>query len=710
MSLINLNLKNMYDSRVDNIYSDFFNKVLANSHKCQRLGGLFSSKNFAACAIGMQEFIQNDGTMELVLSPIFTPEDADAIYAGTTTQEDKISESWIKQFDEIKDKFEQDHTRALAWLLKNKHLTIKIAIFKDSTGRPIDDQQIYNVSLLKTKIGIYHGRNNEFVSFKGNIDFDDPILGEAYNFDVFRYWDKSERDRVEQHHQTFLQYWDGARHIDEDERTVTMIDLPIAVHKNLISKSFASKDQIQLTYLPAPRSYQRQAVDNWINNDGVGILEMATGTGKSITAINALTELHRRCPTMLVVAVSPFDTIAQQWHTYFTNAGFNHIITLNNPKWKQDLRDLITLLNLDAKKDINIVITSYNTYSSKNFIELIQTANVPLMLLADEVHHAGAPTRRRGLLPDYKYRLGLTATFERYYDDEGTKTLLNYFDSVVFIYDLKQAINDKILVEYYYYPHYVDLTEHEYDRYVNATNRIAMLWDTRDKPGVEDELELAIIQRSRIVRDAANKILKFYEIINNNPNLKHTLIYCSEKQIDDVQTFLLQTTPTILSRRITASEPKNREERTQIMQDLANEDYHAVVAIGVLDEGIDIPEAKHCILLSSSGNPKQFIQRRGRVLRRFSGRYKDNSSKDFAVIHDILVLTGLDFNPAISSQNIVRSILRSQIDRQSDMATLAINSDECLSLIESQRRKIGDANSQPPTDTKNEPNTKDPVI
>lgn len=690
MSLLDLNLKNTYDSRVDNIYADFFNKVLANSHKCQRIGGLFSSKNFAACAIGMQEFIQNDGTMELVLSPIFTPEDADAIYAGAAEQEDKISESWIKQFDEIKDKFEQNHTRALAWLLKNKHLKIKIAIFKDGSGRPVDDQQIYNVSFLKNKIGIYHGRStNEFVSFKGNIDFDDPILGEAYNFDVFKYWDKSERERVEQHHQTFLQYWDNATPVDKDKRTVTMIDLPLAVHKNLISKSFASKDQIKLTYLPTLRSYQRKAVDSWLNNNCVGILEMATGTGKSITAINAIAELRKRCPTALVVAVSPFDTIAQQWQTYFANAGYDHIVTLNNPKWKQDLRDLITLLNLNAKKEINVVVTSYNTYSNKNFIELVQTAKVPLVLLADEVHHAGAPIRRHGLLPEYKYRLGLTATFDRYYDDIGTKILSGYFDSVVFTYDLKQAIHDQILVGYYYYPHYVDLTEDEYDRYVVATNRIAMLWDTRkDDDSVEDELERAIIQRSRIIRDATNKIPKFQEIINANPDLKHTLIYCSEKQIDDVQTRLLRADPPILSRRITASEPKNHEKRAQIMRDLATEDYHVVVAIGVLDEGIDIPEAKQCILLSSSGNPKQFIQRRGRVLRRFPGKYTNNSTKDFAIIHDIIVQPESDINSHISSKNIVRSILRSQIDRQCDMAKLAINADECLPLIESQRRKI----------------------
>lgn len=690
MSLFDLNLKNTYDSRSDNIYADFFNKVLANSHKCQRIGGLFSSKNFASCAIGMQEFIQNDGIMELVLSPIFTPEDADAIYAGAAEQEDKISESWIKQFDEIKDKFEQDHTRALAWLLKNKHLTIKIAIFKDSSGRPVDVQQIYNVSFLKTKIGIYHGRHkNEFVSFKGNIDFNDPILGEAYNFDVFKYWDKSERERVEQHHQTFLQYWDNTTQVDEEKRTVTMIDLPIAVHKNLISKSFESKDQIKLTYFPTLRSYQRQAVDNWLNNNCVGILEMATGTGKSITAINALTELRKRCPTALIVAVSPFDTIAQQWQTYFANAGFDHIVTLNNPKWKQDLRDLITLLNLRAKKEINAVITSYNTYSSTNFIELIQTAKIPLVLLADEVHHAGAQMRRRGLLDEYKYRLGLTATFDRYYDDTGTKILSDYFKSVVFTYTLKQAIQDKILVGYYYYPHYVDLTEDEYDRYVAATNRIAMLWDIRkNDDSVEAELEQAIIKRSRIIRDAENKTPKFQEIINANLDLKHTLIYCSEKQIDDVQTFLLRTSPPILSRRITATEPKNHAERAQIMRDLVNEDYNAVVAIGVLDEGIDIPEAKQCILLSSSGNPKQFIQRRGRVLRRFSDKYKDNSTKDFAIIHDILVNPGLDINPSISPNNIVRSILRSQIGRQRDMAELAINADECLPFIESQCRKI----------------------
>jgi len=642
----------------------------------------------------MQEFIKNDGKMELVLSPIFTPEDADAIQAGAIKQEDKISESWIQQFDEIKNKFEHDHTRALAWLLKNKHLTIKIAIFKDRNGRPIDNQQIRNVSLLKTKIGIFHGKtDNEFISFKGSIDFDDPIFGEAYNFDVFRYWNEGERDRVEQHHKTFLQYWNNSMRIDEDKRSITTIDLPTAVQQKLISISHTSKDQIKLVYLPAPHYYQCQAIDNWINNNGMGILEMATGTGKTLTSIHALEKLRKHCNTLLVVVVSPFNTIAQQWQTQFTNVGYKHIITLDNPKWKQDLQDMITLLNSDMEHGVNIVLTSYNTYSDNHFIELIQTCKVPLMLLADEVHHAGAPARQRGLLLEYKYRLGLTATLVRYYDDVGTKILLDYFNSVVYEYSLEKAINDNILVKYYYYPHYVDLTPDERERYISATSRIAMLWANRETKDVEEALEIAILKRSHIIRDAANKMPKFYEIIKNNLNLKHALIYCSEKQIEDVQDFLLHTD--ILSQRITANSPKDREKRKQIIRDLVNEDYHTLVAIGVLDEGVDIPEAKNCILLSSSGNPRQFIQRRGRILRQFSGKYKDNTSKNFATIHDILVLPALDTNLHPSFKKIEQSILRSQIDRQSVMAKLAVNAHECLPYIESQRSKIENVDTTP---------------
>ncbi len=695
MSLNNLNLKNTYDSRIDDIYNDFFNKVLSNSYLCHRIGGVFTSKNFAACAAGMQDFIQNDGKMELVLSPIFSPEDADAIYNEVITQEDKIAETWIKQIDEIKDKFEEDHTKALAWLLKNKHLEIKVAILKDQSGRPIDAQHLPNVSALKTKIGVFHGKNNsEFVSFKGNIDFDDPTIGEVYNFDVFRSWDNSERLRVDQHYETFLKYWNNAICDDDDnKRIITVIDLPTAIRDNLIAKAPESKDLLNLKYRPQPRSYQKQAVESWLANNGTGVFEMATGTGKTITAMYALDKISEQCDSLLVVVVSPFNTIADQWQSQFMAAGFDHVSTLNNPNWKRNVRDVITLLNLEASSGVNAIITSYVTYATQDFIDLIQTCQVPIMLLADEVHHAGAPQRHRGLLPDYTYRLGLTATFDRYYDEFGTTTLSDYFGKTVFKYDLEHAIKTKILVGYYYYPYYVDLTIDEYDKYISATNRIVMLLDRRKDEDVEAELEMALIYRSRIIRDAENKIPQFREIIKNHPDLKHTLIYCSEKQMRDVQTILMQSAPPILSRKITADNPKNPIERMQILRDFANEDYHAIVAIGVLDEGVDIPEAKHCILLSSSGNPKQFIQRRGRVLRQFFGKYSDKSSKDHSTIHDILILPGLDERLTPATKSIEMSIIRSQFDRQYDMARLAINADECLPIVEEQRRKLHGASS-----------------
>lgn len=195
------------------------------------------------------------------------------------------------------------------------------------------------------------------------------------------------------------------------------------------------------------------------------------------------------------------------------------------------------------------------------------------------------------------------------------------------------TVANKILSEYKYFIHTVELTDKEYERYVKYTQIIVMLSTCTDAES-KLELERAIMLRARIIRDAVNKIPKFKEIINSIPDLKHTLIYCSENQSNEILTILLQANYAV--RTITASEPKHPEERIEIIQDLKNEICNAIVAIGILDEGVDVPEVKRCILLSSSGNPKQFIQRRGRVLQKFFGSYADGSKKEFAIIHDIL--------------------------------------------------------------------------
>lgn len=689
MGLKEIGLKKTYDSLTDDVYNDFFNVVLANSRLCRRVGGVFTSRNFAACAEGMQEFIKNDGKMQLVLAQTFLPEDADAISKGYARLEDQVVETWITSLDEIKDKFIESHTRALSWLLKNKLLEIKILVLYDKDGRPLDNEMIDKVSEIKRKIGIFRGNGgDEYVSFSGNIDFDDPTLGDAYHFDVYKYWDDSERERVNNHNEEFKRYWDEGVVEIGNSHVLKTIELPIAIREHLIKKSPKLKNEINLIHRAKLRPYQNLAVNRWMENGGVGVLEMATGTGKTITGLHAALELSKQHDSVLIVIVVPYNTIAEQWKRQLTNINIPVITTLGNHKWKQEIKSNVWLLN-SKHVGIRVVITTYSTYHKERFVKLIQECKEPTMLIADEVHHAGSIEQQKGLIQNYQYRLGLTATLQRHYDEDGTSVLRNYFGGVVFSYGLEQAINDGILTKYKYYLHDIELTTEEYERYNKETRYIGMLANSKEDDQ-QKKLELAKIRRSHIVRDAQNKILKFKKIIEACPNLKHTLIYCSENQIDDVQNILLQSKPLIKSRRIVANDPKDPKERIKIIQNLIEENYDVVVAIGVLDEGMDAPEIKNCILLSSSGNPKQFIQRRGRILRKFVGKYKDGSTKEFATMHDIIITPQIDNSQSQISKKIEASVLCSQMARQSDIAKLAINSSECFKIINQQKKIIGE--------------------
>lgn len=681
MSLKKLELKGTYDSIVDDLYNDFFNRVLSESKQCSRVGGFFTSRNFAACADGLSNFIKNDGTMKLVLTPFFTSEDVDAIKQGLSTKEDKIVDNWIHELGQIKEKFEEDHTKALAWMLKNDLLEIRVAVLVDEQGQVVKSSEIDNMGIFKRKTGIFHGNEtDEIISFQGNIDFNDKLMGEYYHIDVFRYWDPSEQKWVNEHYREFQQYW-KADTTDFGKYKIQTIPLPEAIRNNLIKIAPESKSEISLKKLPELRPYQKKAVKNWMTNNCMGIFEMATGTGKTFTAIGCINELKTKINDLIVVLVCPYTPLLFQWKRELEKDNFAVIPTSENPSWQTQIKDMINLMNFGKYSGIRVIATTYATFSNEKFIKILENSKVPIMLLADEVHHAGSFEHRSGLVAKYQYRLGLTATLERYFDDVGTKILIEYFGDTVFEYDLKKAIDNGILVGYYYHPIYVSLTEDEYLNYQKESRTIAVYYSSKN-PDDQEKLERALLRRANIIRNAKNKMDKFKQLVDKQRNLKHTLIYCSDKQIDEVQKILMNRIPQpITNRRITAYDPAKYEERLKILDGLAQEHYQAIVAIGVLDEGVDVPQARNCILLASTGNPKQFIQRRGRVLRKFFGKYNDGTRKEFATIYDLLVMPRLSDNMSEQEKKIEYSIIKSQIKRQIEMASIAINSTECMEEI-----------------------------
>ena len=689
MNFSELDLEGEYDSISHDVYNDFFNKVLSLSKQYARVGGIFTSRNFAACADGLQNFIQNDGRMKLVLTSCFNDEDINAINTGIKNPEAILTENWIKDFSEIRDKFVLDHTKALAWMLANGYLEIKVVLLADHTGKILDSNQMEKINLFRRKTGIFWDSQYNAITFSGNIDFDDKLFGEYYYFRVYRSWDESEKKWVDKDYDEFQKYWEGKPIEDQGEYVVKTIPLPVAIKENLIRISPTSKSEIKLLKKLKLHPYQETAVRNWINNGKKGIFEMATGTGKTFTAIGCIEELVKSDPHFMVIIVCPYDNLMRQWSEELKRWEYDSTITAKDQKWSQKIRDSISVLEQKAVAKPIIIITSYATFSTDKFTEIMQRSKIPVMLIADEVHNAGAAETRKGLVDNYSYRLGLSATFERYFDEEGTNLLEGYFGGTVFEYSLKEAIEKHFLVPYYYYPNYTDLTPEETIQYRLETAKIAR-YSNMEGPEGKKLTELTLQKRAKIIRDAENKLLIFEDLIKSKPHLKYTLVYCSENQMQEVKEILNNTKPKpIINRQITFDNPKDPKDRMQILKEFAADKYQAIVANKVLDEGVDMPEAKNCIVLASTGNPKQFIQRRGRVLRRFNGRYSDGSKKEFATIYDVLIVPELSENYSQDELKFEKSIIRSQIRRQETMASIAINSDECMTEIRKLKKRFG---------------------
>ena len=684
MSLRDADIRPQYDSIFDDVYGDFFNPVLRLSRRCSRAGGRFTSKNLASCAEGMQEFIQSDGRMELAMLPEFSEEDVEAIRRGVRDEGDVLSEGWIRDMSEISEKFVEDHVKALSWMLANGNLEIRIVMPRDGEGKIVGHAALMESQIFKKKTGLFWGSGKDVVSFSGNIEYDDKMMGEYYHFRTYRSWVQDEKKYVEQDYKEFGRHWDG--HSEAGEMRLEAVRLPDAVRDSLIRIAPKSRSEIRLQVAPRLRPYQREAVQRWSDAGGRGVLEMATGTGKTFTAIGCIDEIRKRFSKVLVAIACPFDNLERQWADELARWGIQSQITSNNPQWYTAMRDGISALRVSDREQILVVITSYSTFHSEKFTRAVRESGVESMLVADEVHNAGSPTRLAGLSDAYAHRLGLSATLERYFDEQGTAALQGFFGGTVFALGLGQAIERKFLVGYNYYPIYTDLTEDEYEEYRKRTKLIAMLWRSK-KPEDRERLESELGIRSRIILNAESKIERFAEWARaHEGRISHTLVYCSEVQMPRVKQIL--TEHGAVNREITAKNPKNPRDRAAILREFASGTYDAIVANKVLDEGADIPAARTCVMLASTGNPKQFIQRRGRVLRRLPHGYADGSQKTHADIYDVIVMPDDASGYTDYEAQVERQIASSQIRRQEMMAELALNSGACMEKISSTKSKF----------------------
>jgi superfamily II DNA or RNA helicase len=685
VSFLDLDLKPDYDSENDDILHQFYIPVLSRAKKYHRLAGFFSSSALAVAARGISVFIRNDGDMKLIVGARLQKPDIEAIREGKENPEKILSEIILRDLKEIEDEIIRDHVRALGWLIAWGHLDIKIAIVTDNLGQPLDYDTALRKGIFHQKVGIFEDKDGNLISFSGSVNesataWEDNIE----EFKVFRSWIPGELEHLASDNRKFEKYWNG------QTNRLKILDVPTAVREKLVEIAPDDIKRLKIEHFgerPTLRSYQENATLAWLHNSFRGILEMATGTGKTLTALTCLEKAFETKEKIVAIISSPFIHLSEQWIRESEKLGIHSdklVADSSRNRWRDKLVDSI----LDVENGVCerlIVLTTHNTFSSVDFINIVKDSKkrVPdlrLFLIVDEVHGIGAPQRRLGLIEEYDYRLGLSATPKRWFDLKGTEKIFEYFGDVVFEFSLRDAIKAGYLVPYIYMPHFTYLTPEEMTRYEEETRKIAKAYYRSKNEDERDEIfTLLCIKRQKIIRNARNKLVVFEKILDDLKEITYCLVYCSPHQIRVVQDILNQKN--IIQHKFTEREgirPESRfgglSEREFLIKQFSEGTYNALVSMRCLDEGVDVPPARLAIMLDNSGNPREYIQRRGRVLRKFPGKKQ-------AVIHDIIVEPVLRTTISQELGELERKIIAKELERYRDFASSAQNASDCLEIM-----------------------------
>ncbi|WP_254173410.1 DNA phosphorothioation system restriction enzyme [Planktothrix pseudagardhii] len=435
------------------------------------------------------------------------------------------------------------------------------------------------------------------------------------------------------------------------------------------------------------RAYQKQAVNNWFANRGRGTLKMATGSGKTITALAIATELYQKIGLQALIIICPYRHLVTQWAKEAEKFNLNPILAFESVRyWQKQLSTELYQLRAGYQAFLT-VITTNSTLISEGFQSQLRYFPEKTLMVGDEAHNLGSPRLGESLPRNIGLRLALSATPERHFDESGTDAILNYFGPVLQPeLTLAEAIRQGALVRYLYYPILVELTEAESRAYHRLTTRIGWALMEDEKNWENNETVTALlIQRSRLIASASNKLDALRQLMKTRLNTTHTLFYCGDGSIETLEDYSprqLEATVELLGSELgyrvntyTAETPLI--EREKLRQQFERGELQGLVAIRCLDEGVDIPAIQNAVILASSCNPRQFIQRRGRILRPHPG-------KERATLFDMIVLPpDLDRN----TLEVERNLLRKELKRFLEFANLADNAGEArLKLLQLQKR------------------------
>jgi superfamily II DNA or RNA helicase len=710
-----------YKTGSENEPLQFYLDGLANSNEFSLLLGYFSSSAINLLSVGFATFISKGGKMKMVINHLLSAKDKEAI----SRVEDNPNE--IRVFDltdivslgRVLDEYDTHFFECLAYLIAEKRIEIKV--IKPKNGKGIAHYKSGVFSDGQDAVGYQASCNFTYYGLSENIE----------QLEAFLSWENGRSNKLIRKQLKLID--DYFTEKDEDVEYLPVSDIEVVLKdrfgkkdinellvqeeqllkkkqslisnpklKKTITKLFSEIEIIRRTpkfpYSEGPREYQINAYNSWVANNYKGMFAMATGTGKTITSLNCLLNEYKKTGIYRAIITVPTTALVEQWKKECAKFNFKNIITVSSKEnWDKNLAFFNT-----ASKLIDtsyIVIVTYASLPRPKFQSYFTQLPKDTILIADETHNLGSQGLLR-LLPNIhlEKRIGLSATPHRKFDEVGNQVIQEFFNDeppYIVSYSMEEALKIGWLCNYTYYPHIVKLTDPEMEKYKELSLQLLRMGLFDKETGTfrsTPEIEKKLLERKRIIHKAANKLEAFKAILRSEfdkrKNLKYTLIYVPEgieanfdetdfsvetedenRLINEYTKAVSQTDDSVMVKQFTA----NSNNREEILRNFEQSNIHVLTSMKCLDEGVDVPRSELAIFCASTGNPRQFIQRRGRVLR----LHKD---KIHATIHDLVVV------PEVSDEStfeMEKGLVKKELERVVDFANLAMNKTDTYEKLKS---------------------------
>lgn len=691
----------------------FYLQSLTSSSNLDLLLGYFSSSSINVLSVGFANFLYRGGRIRMIINQFLSTEDREAVTKGIYGEigEFSLDLSDIKSLKRNLDGYGKHFFNCLSWLIA--HNRIEVKIIKPLSGDGISHYKSGVFSDSKNRVGFTASTNMTASGLVHNLE--QLTSFHDWHDDRSTQWITDQTayfDEIFSGQAKFVEYLNpdeivAAIKTEFQNKDIEELLIDEAGLLKLKSENL-SNDQWRECYEKAletienitrepkfpfdtgPKSYQQTAYEKWVENNCQGIFAMATGTGKTVTALNCVLNQYRTKPanTYKVLILVPTLTLAKQWQEEAKSFNFKEVFVVSSKsQWRSTLP---TVLSTAGRIPVSfVIIATYASFSKDKFQAIVTKIPSETILIADEAHNLASPNVFEAIQNIHlTKRIGLSATPKRIYDPEGTAGMEKFFgdkEPYTFSFSMEQAIKDRILCEYYYFPTEVQLTAEELERYKQITDRLVKLARMNKGGEKSKAYEILIQERKRIIHKAENKLPKAIEILTDHykksKTLKYTFVYVpegetfeiteegDEKNLENIKLIdQYRRAIAMIDERIMVNQfISGMKDREEILEQFEKGQIDVITSMKCLDEGVNLPRAENAIFCSSTGNPRQFIQRRGRILR----VHKD---KRVAIIHDLVVVPDYPF---IEGENenfeMERGLVRKELERVMYFASLSRN-------------------------------------